>query len=717
MSTNLEQELSKLKYGDHICSIYENADEQLDAAVQFIKEGINQKARCLYIADEHTIKEVAETLSAAGVNVDQELLRGALRLQTSQDTYLRTGNFVPQVMTDFVHEAEVEALAAGFSGLRLVGEMTWALQADSICDRLIEYEALFNHLLKSSKSVVLCQYNKSRFDSPCIHDVIRTHPLVILDDQVFLNPYYESPEILLMQDHAGTTPEFKKRRVDWWISQLKRASTAEQEREHALEKLKQSERRFAEAQQVAHIGSWERDLRTNEVTWSDELYRIFGAKADEVDLSYRQFLKFLVPDDVERIRATVEEAIRDRRNFSCDYRITLADGSTRVLHDRGGVILNEQGEPIRLVGTAQDVTGLRRVEEMLEENRRRSHAIFENALDPIFLFDQSGRYVEGNPAACKLLGYSRDELVQLTIWDVTPVETRQRIHQLLELLLSDGSLSGEITVLCKSGTTREVEFRSVANILPGLHLCAHRDITERKRAEEALRESADRLQTLSHRLLEVQEEERRHLARELHDEFGQILATITLHLHAARGLAGPDAVPHLNECSSLLREAGKQVRSLALELRPTMLDSFGLETSLRWLAEQHQQRGGCAVHIVGHLPLEPLAPKLAIACFRVVQEALTNVMRHAAASNVWIELSQSESILKLVVRDDGVGFDVIRTQGQSTRRGGLGLLGMAERVQILGGSLVVESEPGSHTHICASFPINNARQESADAEE
>ena len=171
-------------------------------------------------------------------------------------------------------------------------------------------------------------------------------------------------------------------------------------RERALEELKQSERRLAEAQQVAHIGSWERDLRTNQITWLDELYGLFGLKADEIDLSYQQFLNFLVPQDVDRISALVEEAIRERRHFNCDYRITLADGSVRVLNDRGGTILNEEGAPIRLVGTAQDVTELREAEQALQDYAARLRSISCRLLEvrekdaatwPVSFMTRSGR--------------------------------------------------------------------------------------------------------------------------------------------------------------------------------------------------------------------------------------------------------------------------------------------------------------------------------------
>ncbi len=305
---------------------------------------------------------------------------------------------------------------------------------------------------------------------------------------------------------------------------------------------------------------------------------------DQIDLSYEQFLKLIIPEDAARIHEQVDEAIRERRRFDFDYRITLPDGSVRAVSDRGSIILSEEGEPIRLVGTAQDVTELRQ-------------------------------------------------------------------------------------------------------------------------AEQTLQQYAARLQALSRRLLEVQEAERRHLARELHDEFGQLLSAVNLHLHAARGLAGEAARPRLDECATLLQQAGEQVRSLALELRPTMLDTLGLAAALRWLAEQHQQRTGIEVQVVGHLSGPAPPPELAIACFRVAQEALTNVVRHAEAQHVWIELNQDDNGVELVVRDDGVGFDVLATQQQAFQRGSLGLLGMAERVQLLRGRLDMESQPGHGTRIRAVFPL------------
>jgi PAS domain S-box-containing protein len=229
------------------------------------------------------------------------------------------------------------------------------------------------------------------------------------------------------------------------------------------------------------------------------------------------------------------------------------------------------------------------------------------------------------------------------------------------------------------------------------------NVTERVRAESALRESSNRLQHLSRRLLTVQEEERRHLSRELHDEFGQLLFAITLHLDTAKDLAGDAARSSLDECAVLLQRAGAELRSLVLELHPTMLESAGLEPTLRWLAEQHEQGTGIATQVVGHLNDVP--SNLAIGCFRAIQESLTNVMRHARAQHVWIELNQTDSTLELAVRDDGVGFDATKTLDQAASGGHVGLLGMKERVQILGGELAVDSKRGHGTRIRIRLPL------------
>ena len=587
MKGKLEQELSKLKHGDHICLIYENPAEQLAVAVPFIRDGLDRGEHCLYIADDGIIDEVVQALEAAGVDVAQERQRGALRFVTSQDTYLRAGEFTPRTMIDLIRQAETEALTDGFSGLRLTGEPTWSLGPEPGCDRLIEYEALLNHLSEYSKSVILCQYHHPRFGVPCIHDVLRTHPVAILGDQVCPNPYYESPELVLRKDQPGMAPEFGAKRVDWWLAQLKRASRAEQERERVLETLKHSERRLTEAQQVAHIGSWERDLRTNQVKWSNELYNIFGLKADETDLSYQQFLNCVVPQDVDRVRALVDEAIRERSHFSCDYRITLADGSIRVLHDRGGAILDEEGAPIRLIGTAQDVTELRKT-------------------------------------------------------------------------------------------------------------------------EQALQEYAARQQTLSRRLVQVQEEERLHLARELHDEIGQLLTGLRFLLKPDENAPNEVAESRFEQARSIVDEILDKVRGLSTDLRPAALDHLGLVPALITLFERYSAQTRVSVNFKHHGADGRFAPEVETTAYRIVQEALTNVARHADVDQVTIRVWTTADRLNVQIEDRGHGFDLEAVLSDPQTGG---LAGMQERVKLLDGQLTIDARPGHGTQITAELPLGRSTDE------
>jgi two-component system sensor histidine kinase UhpB len=365
----------------------------------------------------------------------------------------------------------------------------------------------------------------------------------------------------------------------------------------------------------------------------------------------------------------------------------------------------------------------RNVAESLRESQQRLRQVLATLPVGVAVIDRAGDIVLANEASRRIWGDTmivpgRDRWAQSKgFWHdskerIGPAdwasaralsEGKTSLNELIDIEAFDGRLK---TIQNSAAPIRTAEGPIVGAVV------VNEDVTERVRAESALRESTASLQHLSRRLLAVQEEERRHLSRELHDEFGQLLAAIAVHLHVAKTLAGDAARSQLEECSVLLQRAGAQVRSLALELRPTMLETAGLDSTLRWLAEQHQQRSGMVTRVVGHLGDVP--GDLAIACFRAVQEALTNVVRHARAQHVWIELSQSDGVLELVVRDDGVGFDIAGTLERAVSEGHLGLLGMKERVEILGGQLEVDSQSGVGTRIRVSLPVVEAMPEAAE---
>lgn len=187
---------------DHLASIYDNQDDQFAAVVPFIKQGLEQGEQCLYVADENTTEEVRDALREGGIDVEAAQDSGALSIHTKADTYLRTGEFKPETMVEFWEETLAEARdREGYEGVRATAEMTWALEEDTGLDQLVRYEALLNTIYEGDDYVVLCQYNRDRFSTDVLSDVIRSHPLVVYDGTVCQNFYYQPPDEFFDTDH------------------------------------------------------------------------------------------------------------------------------------------------------------------------------------------------------------------------------------------------------------------------------------------------------------------------------------------------------------------------------------------------------------------------------------------------------------------------------------------------------------------------------------
>ncbi len=229
------------------------------------------------------------------------------------------------------------------------------------------------------------------------------------------------------------------------------------------------------------------------------------------------------------------------------------------------------------------------------------------------------------------------------------------------------------------------------------------------RLHESVSQARERLETLSRQLLQAQEMERRRLARELHDEIGQSLSMVKIDLHRIQQLPqlGSLAEP-LGESVDMVERALQQVRALSVELRPSLLDDLGLVPALRWYVDRQAQRGGFAAYLAADALPERLAPELETVCFRLVQEALTNVLRYAQARQVEVELKLRQAQLQLAVRDDGAGFSVSAALARAAQGGSLGLLSMQERAALVGGRLDIRSTPGHGTEIRATLPLKYA---------
>jgi PAS domain S-box-containing protein len=222
---------------------------------------------------------------------------------------------------------------------------------------------------------------------------------------------------------------------------------------------------------------------------------------------------------------------------------------------------------------------------------------------------------------------------------------------------------------------------------------------ERSHLLEKVRAGEERLKVLSQRLMMAQEEERRRLAIELHDELGQVLTAVKINLDSiGSSTLAASATTHLRAATECVDQAMQRVRDLALDLRPSVLDDLGLPAALRWYADRFARNAQIEVHVsIDAIP--DLEPEVETACFRVAQEALTNVARHARARHVWLDLHLPAEGLELRIRDDGIGFDGASARARAAGGASLGLLGMEERISLAGGELVLVTRPGHGTEV------------------
>lgn len=416
--------------------------------------------------------------------------------------------------------------------------------------------------------------------------------------------------------------------------------------------------------------------------------------------------------DPQQLEAVLDFIRRAERTWR-DFRSQTRDG--RWLDTSWAHFLLSDGSRI---GFGLDITERKRAEAALAESQARFSKVFH--VSPVALAISTideGRIIDVNQAWLDLFGYERAEVIGRNGPD-------------LDLLVDPGISEERVAPLIPEGVVHSLEFqvrrksREVRDIIASAArtefaggqawIAALIDITERKRAEAErdrllarLEGARLRLEQLSRRLFTAQEEERRRLAVELHDQLGQVLTAIKIQVESAQRAASREVSSQLAAAVASVEGALQTVHDLALDLRPSVLDDLGLPAALRWLADRFARDVRLQVHVAVHVEEElPLDRDMQTASFRIAQEALTNVARHARAKNVWIELHRQNGELMLSVRDDGVGFDAAAATRRAVGGSSLGLLGMEERASLLGGSFEVASSAEGGTEVRARFPLD-----------
>ncbi|QAU33816.1 PAS domain S-box protein [Janthinobacterium sp. 17J80-10] len=470
--------------------------------------------------------------------------------------------------------------------------------------------------------------------------------------------------------------------------------------------LQQSEERFRNLIDMSSDWYWEQDAQMRFTQAFAQRPRISTVEPKSI-LGLTPWELSEHWDDSKRL--AFENAWASRQPFKdLESRLLAPDSPARHFLSSGKPMFDAAGEFIGYRGVTKDVTQRMRTIEDL----RRFRAAMDATADAILLVDhRSLVFVDANAAACRLLGYTREELLALSAPELASASHEQLKALSGELVAGKNLGLEKVWMRHKNGSRIAVEMQrhAMRTGQDWIIVVVARDITERKRTEAALRQSQEDLRRLAAHQENIKEEERKRIAREIHDELGGVLtgikANISVSLDRAAGAGNPPD-PLLVDSAILADAAIETVRRVITDLRPSVLDQLGVWAALEWHAGQIQERTGlqCRCSISNSAAIVDLDAERSTMLFRVVQEALTNVVRHAAAAQATISVQREGNVLVVEIRDDGIGMDHRRLlDGDSW-----GILGMRERTRHFGGKIIINGTPGMGTAVLLHLPLEHS---------
>jgi len=389
-----------------------------------------------------------------------------------------------------------------------------------------------------------------------------------------------------------------------------------------------------------------------------------------------------------------------------------ANGEKSFFEVYGYPIFDADGDIVQMIEYSLDITERKIAEYTLEESEEKYRTLVEQAQDGIVVL-QDNKIQLANPRAEKLFGYASKELLNTVFTAYIHPDELTKVTDNYRRRMNGEPVPSvyESAVLHKDGSRAEVEFNAGLTLYNGkpADLVMIHDITERKQAEQNILEYQGRLIALASQLTIAEERERRRIAVELHDHVGQSLALARIQLAAARDSSSEDERNDiLNAISQNLLLSIQETRSLVFDLSSPVLKEFGLGAAItNYLKEQVEQRHGLRTVFTEHELKVPLTEDVRAILFRNVRELLNNVVRHANASQVRVRLDQDEEWTTIIIEDDGIGFDPEKISGKVSREGVFGLFSIQERMNDLGGSLKIISEPGKGSRVILLAPLGD----------
>lgn len=483
------------------------------------------------------------------------------------------------------------------------------------------------------------------------------------------------------------------------------------ERKRAEEALQISEERFRNLALNSPDFIYVIDLTHQKAVYSN-CEEMFGYS--QIELNHYGFLKSLVYFEDKEIAHDSWLKLLNGETGSVELRLRKKNGTWEWVNCRYNALsFDAQGNALQSLLTTSVITERKLAEELLQKYADDLNDLYQNAPCGYHSIDRDGIFVRINDTELKWLGYSRGELIgNLRISDlITPAE-RERFNRQFSLLKTRGWIKDfETEITCKDGSPFPILLNAAAvkdqngNFIIG-HITIY-DITERKLADDTIKASHDQMQALSAYLLSVREEERTRIAREIHDELGQALTILKFDISALGKKLSEDQHELLEKVwamSAMIDNTTNSIRRICADLRPAILD-FGLTAAIEWLTTEFQKMTGikCRIDVrtAGVMLDTTLSEELSTSIFRICQEALTNVARHADATSVSIILEKHYDKLVLNISDNGKGID----SAAPSKPHSFGVLGIKERTRLLGGEVSIQGNSKTGTQLKLIVPI------------
>ncbi|TAJ10071.1 MAG: PAS domain S-box protein [Nitrospirae bacterium] len=488
----------------------------------------------------------------------------------------------------------------------------------------------------------------------------------------------------------------------------------------AEDRLREKDARFRVIFEQAAVGVAQIDTATGRFVQVNQRYcEIVGLSAEQMTAS--TFMDLTHAADLQEDLDNMARLVAgDIHTFTMDKRYVRPDGSIVWVTLTVSPMWAPGDQPDYHIAVVEDITLRKQAEAGLVQLQLQHETILQAAGEGIYGLDTEGRVTFVNQAAARMTGWQVEDLmgqpmhrlVHHSLADGTPY-AEQACPIVATIRTGAGQRSDSDVFWRKDGTNFTAEYVTspirLADGSLGGAVVTFQDISERKQAEEQRRRSHAQLQALAAHLETVREQERIRIARELHDELGQTLTGLKMDLaQLSKGLAAKpttDERSHLlnkaHEMQNLIDASVRDIRRLVLELRPPVLDHSDLSGALEWLTRDFQKRHGIACRFTCVAPPDTIEADAQTALFRIAQEALTNVARHAHATQVHIELAGTAEALQLTIADDGRGFD----ETETTKPTAFGLTGIKERARLLDGAVSCQSRSGRGTQIMVRIPM------------